>query len=163
MQPLLKAVETKATNSRELNNGQTTRILISEPIDDEPSNTESYLAESSETSIDQNSVTAPNQQENSEPVFRSRLHEQNVTTNIVIESPASQQTVITRTTVNENATLQRSLESGPHCFSENTTNIHNLPTCITSFVHAPDTVQTTMLHPQQNSVACTSRPYYNPT
>ena len=156
-------VETSARNSRELTNCETARIPISEPIDDEPWNTESYLAENSETSIDQISITAPNQQANSEPVFRSRLHEQNVTPNIVIQSPASQQTVITSTTVNQDATLQRSLESGPHCFSENTTNILNLPTCITSFVHRPGTVENTMLHPRQNSVACSSKPYYNPT
>ena len=156
-------VETNARNSRELTNSDTTGIHISEPIDDEPSNTESYLAESSETSTDQISITAPNQQENSEPVFSSRLHEQNVTPNMVLQSPASQQTVMTSTIVNQDATLQRSLESGNYFFSENTTNIHNLPTCITSFVHGPDTVQTTMLHPQQGSVACSSRPYYNPT
>ena len=156
-------VETNARNSRELTNSDTTGIHISEPIDDEPSNTESYLAESSETSTDQISITAPNQQENSEPVFSSRLHEQNVTPNMVLQSPASQQTVMTSTIVNQDATLQRSLESGNYFFSENTTNIHNLPTSITSFVHGPDTVQTTMLHPQQASVACSSRPYYNPT
>ena len=120
-------VETNARNSRELNNAETIRIHISEPIDDEPSNTESYLAESSETSIDQISITAPNQQENSEPVFSSRLHEDNVTPNMVIQSPASQQTVISSTIVSQDATSQRSLESGPHCFSENTMNIHNLP------------------------------------
>ena len=34
-------VETNARNSRELTNAETTRIHISEPIDDEPSNTES--------------------------------------------------------------------------------------------------------------------------
>ena len=156
-------VETNARNSRELTNAEITRIHISEPIDDEPSNTETYLAESSETFIDQISITAPNQQESSQPVFRSRLHEQNVTPNIFIQSPTSQQAAITTTTVNQDATLQRSLESGPHCFSENTTNIHNLPTCITSFVHGPDTVQTTILHPQQNSDAFSSRPCYNPT
>ena len=156
-------VKTNARNSRELTNSETTRIHISEPIDDEPSHTESYLAESRKNSTDQISITALNQQENSEPVFNSRLHEQNVTPNIVLQSPASQQTVITSTSVNQDATLQRSLENGPHCFSENTINIHNLPTCITSFVHGPDTVQNTMLHPQQGSVACSSRPYDNPT
>ena len=82
---------------------------------------------------------------------------------MALQSPASQQTVITSTNVNQDASLQRSLESGLHCSSENTTNIHNLPTCITSFVHGPDAVQTTMLHPQQGSIACSSRPYYNPT
>ena len=51
-------VETNARNSRELTNSDTTRIHISEPIDDEPSNTESYLAEISETSTDQISITA---------------------------------------------------------------------------------------------------------
>ena len=97
-------VETNARNSRELTNSDTTRSHISEPIDDEPSNTESYLAESSETSTDQNSITAPNQQENSEPVFSSRLHEQNLTPNMVLQSPVSQQTVMTSTIVNQDAT-----------------------------------------------------------
>ena len=141
-------VETNARNSRELTNAEITRIHISEPIDDEPSNTESYLAESSKTSIDQISITPPNQQENSQPVFRSRLHEQNVNLKIVIQKPTSQQTAIISTTFNQHATLQRSLESGLHCFSGNTMNIQNLPTCISSFVHGPDTVQTTMLHPK---------------
>ena len=82
---------------------------------------------------------------------------------MVLQNPASQQTVIISTNVNQDAALQRSFENGPHCFSENTTNILNLPTCITCFVHEPDTVQSTMLHPQQGSVACSSKPYYNPT
>ena len=71
---------------------------------------------------------------------------------MVLQSPASQQTVITSTTVNQDATVHRSLESGTHCFSENTTNIHNLPTSITRFVHGPDTVQSTMLQQQQGSL-----------
>ena len=83
------------------------------------------LAESSETSTDQISITAPNQQENSEAVFSSRLHEQNVTPNVVLQSPASQQTVMTSTIVNQDSTLRRSLENGTYFFSENTTNIHN--------------------------------------
>ena len=76
-------VETNARNSRELTNSDTTGIHISEPIDDEPSNTESYLAESSETSTDQISITAPNQQENSnskygptEPCFTANCNDQ---------------------------------------------------------------------------------------
>ena len=153
MQPLLKAieqsstvVETNARNSRELTNGGTTRIHISEPIDNEPSNTESYLAESSETSTDQISILGPNQQENSKLVFSNRLHEQNVTPNMVLQSLASQQTKITSTNVNQDATLQRPLERGTHFFSENTLNIHNMPTCITGFVQGSDTAQTTMLH-----------------
>ena len=156
-------VETNAKNSRELTKSEPTRIHISDPIDDELSNTESYLAEGSKTSTDQISITAPDQQENSEPVFSSRLHEQNVTQKLVLQSPASEQSVITTTNVNQDATLQRFFESAPHSFSENTTNIHNLPTCITSFVHGSDTVQSTLLHPQQGSVACFSRPNYNPT
>ena len=75
-------VETNARNSRELTNSETTRIHISEPIDDEPSNMESYLAESRENSTDQISIRALNQRENSEPVFSSRLYEQNVTPNM---------------------------------------------------------------------------------
>ena len=126
-------VETKARNSRELTNGETTRLHISEPIDDEFSNTESYLAESSETSTDQIPITAPNEQEISVPVFSTRLHEQNVTPSMVLQSLASQQFAITGTIVNQDARLHRPLESGTHFRSENTTNIHNLPTCITNY------------------------------
>ena len=155
-------VETNARNSRELTNGETTRLHIREPIVVEPANTESCLAESSKTSTDQISITAPNGQEKSETVFSSRLHEQNVTQNMVLQSPASQQTVITSTIVNQDATLQRPLESGKNFCSENTKNIHTLPTCTTNFVHGPDTVQTTLLHPEQSSFACSSGPNYNP-
>ena len=70
-------VGTNARKSRELTTSETTGIHISEPIDDEPSNTESFLAENRENSTDQTSITAQNQQENSEPVLSSRLHEQN--------------------------------------------------------------------------------------
>ena len=82
---------------------------------------------------------------------------------MVLQSPASQQTVITSTNVDQDATVQRSLECGTHFFSGNSTNILNLPTFITSFVHGHDTVQTTMLHLQQDSVASSSKLHYNPT
>ena len=85
-------VDTNARNSRELTNGETTRIIISEPIDDEHLNTESNLAENSDTSKYQFSITAPNQHEDSEPVFSVRLHEHNATPNMVRQRLASQQT-----------------------------------------------------------------------
>ena len=70
-------VESNARNSRDLTNSETTGIHINEPIDDELSNAESYLTENRKNSTDQISITAPNQQEKSEPVFSSKLHEQN--------------------------------------------------------------------------------------
>ena len=75
-------VESKARNSRELTNDETKRIDISAAINDEPSNTDSNLAEIYEKSTDQISIAAPNQ-ENYKPVFSSRLSEQFETPNNV--------------------------------------------------------------------------------